>query len=338
MDKILISMECFVHTVTINSQYVRTASFSVRVRRYAVSPHPRTTPNSFTAIDMATWRQRDEGFSGETDLAYGRFSTLVASARAGVKDGAFDFAAGSTYRYSEGKREHNMAELKNAFARTGVELTKTDYITFIYRRAESKVQDPGVKDKPTPIRDQFNTDMDSYAIRLKSEREWMKGHSLVYITDGRIRWHKDHISDTNPSSPYGWSKTDWQTWGCRSLYGYAVRLLSRRQMDVHSFRRHALSLHERSPRRMGSVHGNHLRHRRVRRLRIVCTGSPLSGARLPSKHDRMGQNRHREYLQPPLRILSRLRNAGHNGLRRLETQVLTGKTKRQEGIAIRIER
>ena len=194
------------------------------------------------------------------------------------------------------------------------------------------------KDKPTPIRDQFNTDMDSYAIRLNSDRERMMGHSLVYITDGRIRWHKDHISDKNHNSPYGWSKTDWQTWGGRSLYGYAVRLLSRRQKDVHSFRRHALSLQERSPRRMGSVHGNHLRHRRVRRLRIVCTGSPLYGVRLPSKHDHMGQNRRKEYLQPPLQILSQLRNAGHNGLRRLETQVLTGKTKRQEGIAIRIER
>lgn len=186
------------------------------------SPRPRTTPNSFTAIDMTTWRQREEGFSGETDLAYGRFSTLVASAKAGVKEGPFDFAAGAAYRYSEGKRDHNMAELRNAFARGGIELTDADYLTFIYRRAESKVQDPGAKGEPTPIRDQFDTDMDSYALRLDSDREWMKGHSLVYVTDGRIRWHKDHISDTNPNSPYGWSKTDWQTWGYRGLYDFIV--------------------------------------------------------------------------------------------------------------------
>ena len=186
------------------------------------SPRPRTTPNSFTAIDMTTWRQRREGFSGEADLAYGRFSTLVGSARAGVKEGPFDFAAGAAYRYSEGKRHHNMAELRNAFTRAGAELTESDYITFIYRRAESKVQDPGAKGTPTPIRDQFETDMDSYAIRLDSDRDWMKGHSLVYVTDGRIRWHKDHISDTNLNSPYGWSKTDWQTWGYRGLYDFIV--------------------------------------------------------------------------------------------------------------------
>ena len=186
------------------------------------SPRPRTVPNSFTAVDLTTWRQRDEGFSGETDVSYGRFSTLVSSARAGVKDGPVDFAAGAAYRYSEGKRDHNMAELRNAFARGGVELSEADYLTFIYRRAESKVQDPGVKGEPTPVRDQFETDMDSYAVRLDSDREWMKGRSLVYVTDGRIRWHKDHISDTNPKSPYGWSKTDWQTWGYRGLYDLLV--------------------------------------------------------------------------------------------------------------------
>ncbi len=186
------------------------------------SPRPRTNPNSFTAIDMTTWRPREEGFSGEANMACGRFSTLVASARAGVKEGPVDFAAGAAYRYSEGKRDHSMAELRNAFARGGVELSEADYLTFIYRRAESKMQDPGARGEPTPIRDQFKTDMDSYAVRLDSDRESMKGRSLVYVTDGRIRWHKDHISDANPLSPYGWSKTDWQTWGYRGLYDFLV--------------------------------------------------------------------------------------------------------------------
>ncbi len=184
------------------------------------TPRPRTAPNTFTAIDLTTWRRREEGFGGEADMAYGRFSTLVGSVKAGVKEGPVDFAGGAAYRYSEGKRDHGMAELRNAFARGGVELSEADYLTFIYRRAESRVQDPGAKGEPTPVRDQFETDMDSYAVRLDSDREWMKGSSLVYVTDGRIRWHKDHISDTNPRSPYGWSKTDWQTWGYRGLYDF----------------------------------------------------------------------------------------------------------------------
>ena len=182
------------------------------------SPRPRTVPNSFTAVDLKTWRQREEGYSGEANLAYGRFSTLVGSLKAGVKEGPVDVAAGAAYRYSEGKRDHNTAELENAFARGGADLSENDYLSFIYRRAESKVEDPGPRGAPTPVRDRFDTDMDSYAVRLDSDHEWLKGHSLMYVTDGRIRWHKDHISDTNPNSPYGWSKTDWQTWGYRGLY------------------------------------------------------------------------------------------------------------------------
>ena len=138
--------------------------------------------------------------------------------KAGVKEGPVDVAAGAAYRYSEGKRDHNTAELENAFARGGADLSENDYLSFIYRRAESKVEDPGPRGAPTPVRDRFDTDMDSYAVRLDSDHEWLKGHSLMYVTDGRIRWHKDHISDTNPNSPYGWSKTDWQTWGYRGLY------------------------------------------------------------------------------------------------------------------------
>ena len=125
------------------------------------SPRPRTVPNAFSAVEMTTWRQRDEGAAGEADVAYGRFSTLVGSLKAGVKEGPFDAAAGAAYRYSEGKRDRNTAELRNAFVRAGAELGENDYLTFIYHRAESKVEDPGPKGSPTPIRDRFETDRDS---------------------------------------------------------------------------------------------------------------------------------------------------------------------------------
>lgn len=181
-------------------------------------PRPRSVPNAFTAVSMETWRQREEGCSGETDIAYGRFSSLLGSAKAGVKDGAFDFAGGAAYRYSEGKREHSSAELRNAFVRGGVELGEEDYLTFIYRRAESWVEDPGPKTGTVPVRDKFATDMDSYALRLTSAHESFAGSSLVFVTDGRIRWNKDHVFDNNPLSPYGEVNTDWQTWGYRGLY------------------------------------------------------------------------------------------------------------------------
>ena len=186
------------------------------------TPRPRTVPNAFTAIDLTTWRRRDEGWGGEADVAFGRFSTYIGSARAGVKEGPFDAAAGAAARRSEGKRDHSEARMDNAFARAGVVLGEAEYLTFIYRRADSEVEDPGPKGSPTPRRDKFETDLDTYTLRLETKREWLSGASQVYVTDGRIRWYKDHIADGNPNSPYGWSKTDWQTWGYRGLYDVEI--------------------------------------------------------------------------------------------------------------------
>ena len=182
------------------------------------SPRPRTTPNAFSAIEMTTWRQREDGWSGETDLAYGRFNTAIGSVKAGVKDGAVDAAAGTAYRHSDGKRRHGTSSLGNIFGRIGAELGETEYLTFIYRRADSQVEDPGVHGGTTPLRDRFETDMDSYLVRLESDHDWLKGRSLVYFNDGRIHWYKDHIVDGNAISPYGSVKTDWHAYGYRGLY------------------------------------------------------------------------------------------------------------------------
>ena len=75
------------------------------------------------------------------------------------------------------------------------------------------------------------------------------------------------------------------------LRGGALRLRARRWLDAHAFRWHALSLHERPPRRMGAVRGNHNRYRCVRRVCFICAGSPLPRARLPRQHDRVGTYR-----------------------------------------------
>ena len=186
------------------------------------TPRPRTVSNAFSAIDMSTWRQHNEGYGGEAEAVWGRFDTFVSSAKAGVKEGPVDAAGGAYYRTSEGARDNNAAEMSGAFARVGAELGDTEYLTFIYHRADSKVQDPGDKNLPTPKIEEFKTDIDTYTLRLESDHEWMKGHSMGYFTDGRIRWRKDHCQDGNPNSPTGTSMTDWFSYGYRGLYDFFV--------------------------------------------------------------------------------------------------------------------
>lgn len=182
------------------------------------TPRPSSLPNAFSAVEMKTWRQREQGYGGEADVAFGRFDTFLFSLKAGVKEGPVDVAAGAAHRQSEGGREHNHSRLDSAFARFGLELGECEYLSFIYHFADSSVEDPGKKNAPTPKYERFDTSMNSYALRLESNHEEFEGFSTVYVTDGKIRWRKDHFSDMNPQSPWGWANTDWDTYGYRGLY------------------------------------------------------------------------------------------------------------------------
>ena len=186
------------------------------------TPRPRTVPNAFSAVEMTTWRQREAGYGGAADLAYGRFRSLLSTVKAGVKEGPFDFAAGAAHRQSEGARDHSAARLDSAFVRTGLDLGKTEYLSFIYHFADSEVEDPGKRHAPTPKVERFATQMNTYTLRLESEREYLRGASALFFTDGWIEWRKDHIQDGNPNSPWGWSKSRWATYGYRGLYDVPV--------------------------------------------------------------------------------------------------------------------
>lgn len=186
------------------------------------TPRPRTVPNAFSAVELTTWRAREEGVGGEADLAYGRFRSLLTNVKAGVKEGPFDAAFGAAHRQSDGARKHNAARLDSAFFRTGLELGETDYLTFIYHFADSSVEDPGKKGFPPPKRERFASHMNTYTLRLETDRETVRGASAVFLTDGKIDWRKDHINEAVPTSPWGWVKTEWATYGYRGLYDVSL--------------------------------------------------------------------------------------------------------------------
>jgi len=186
--------------------------------RVAKNPQPQNYPGTFGAVDIETKRRTEQGHEGELDVAYGRFNTLIGSASAGGKVGLFDYYAGASYKYSEGAREHGEAELESVFARAGWDLSAEDHLSYIFQHTDNWVRDPGPKGGPTPLRDQFNTQTDTHILRLESDHETVKGYSLLYFEDGKITWHKDHLSDGVLTSPAGYSNTDWQNYGFRSSY------------------------------------------------------------------------------------------------------------------------
>ncbi len=186
------------------------------------NPQPGRYPGTFAAIDVETRRRKQQGHEVETEVAYGRFNTLLGSLYAGVKEGPVDAAAGIAYKYSEGARPHGSAEMKNAFGRVGYDFSKTERLAFIYQRTDSWVEDPGEKGKPTPIHNRFDLATDLYTLRFDTERENVKGYSLLFFEHGAIEWHKDHLTDGNLASPAGIADTTWLNWGVRNRYDWNV--------------------------------------------------------------------------------------------------------------------
>ncbi len=190
---------------------------SVKVQK---NPHPAEYGGNFGAVDVETKRRREQGHEAEADLVYGRHDTFLFAGSAGVKEGPVDAYGGMSYKYSDGIRDHNRAILKSAFARLGADLSEADHIGFVYQRTDSKVEDPGEKHKPTPKFSRFDLTTDLYTLRFDTERETLKGYSLVFFENGAINWHKDHLDDTKPQSPAGDSDTFWLNWGVRNRYDW----------------------------------------------------------------------------------------------------------------------
>ena len=187
------------------------------------SPHPARYSDTFGAVDIETRRRREQGYEGEVDLAYGRYNTFLSAGSAGLKEGPVDAYGGMSYKYSDGLRDHNMSILKSAFGRVGTDLSDHEHIGFVYQRTDSKVEDPGEEQKPTPRTDRFDLDTDLYTLRFDTERENLKGYSLLYFERGKIDWWQDGLCKTPAGAMDGNAHTEWLNFGFRNFYDWNVR-------------------------------------------------------------------------------------------------------------------
>ena len=184
------------------------------------SPHPARYSDTFGAIDVETSRRREQGYEGTVDLGYGRHDTFLSAVSAGLKEGPVDADGGMSYKHSDGLRDHNMAILKSAFGRIGADLSDSEHVGFVYQRTDSKVEDPGDERRPTPRTDRFDLDTDLYTLRFDTDREDIKGHSLVYFERGKIDWWQDGLCKTPKGPMDGNAHTEWLNFGFRNFYDW----------------------------------------------------------------------------------------------------------------------
>jgi outer membrane cobalamin receptor len=187
------------------------------------SPHSARYSGTFGAVDVETRRRREQGCEGETDLVCGRYGTFIAAGSAGLKDGPVNAYGGMSYKHSDGYRDHNKAILKSAFARLGADLSESERLGFTYQRTDSRVEDPGVVGRPTPRTDRFDLDTDLYNLRFDTDRENIKGYSLVFFERGNIDWWQDGLCKTPSGAMDGNAHTEWLNFGFRNYYDWNVR-------------------------------------------------------------------------------------------------------------------
>ncbi len=186
------------------------------------SPHPARYSGTFGAVDVETRRRRSPGHEGEVDLAYGRYNTFLSAASAGLKEGPVDAYGGASYKYSDGYRDHNTSILKGAFGRLGLDLSDYEHIGFVYQRTESKVEDPGVVSGPTPRTDRFDLATDLYTLHFDTEREGIRGFSLIAFERGIVDWYQDDLCRTPTGSMDGDAHTEWLNFSFRNFYEWNV--------------------------------------------------------------------------------------------------------------------
>ena len=193
----------------------------------AKNPQPQNYAGTFGAVDITTRRRLTEGHEGEFGVAYGRFNTQLANASVGGKESVFDYYAGASYKHSDGARPHSGAELYSGFARLGVDITENNHLAYLFHYTDNWVRDPGPKGGRTPLRDQFNSETVTQAVRLESDYEdLIRGYALGYYELGKIRWRKDHLTDGVLASPPGNSNTDWDNYGGRFAYDILLEPLT----------------------------------------------------------------------------------------------------------------
>ncbi len=188
------------------------------------SPHAAHYSGTFGAIDVETRRRRVEGHEAELDLIYGRYNTFLSAGSAGVKEGPVDAYGGMSYKYSEGYRDHNTSILKSAFGRLGVDLSDTEHLGFVYQRTDSRVEDPGEISAPPPRTDRFDLATDLYTLRFDTERETVKGYSLIAFERGIVDWYQDGLCQPPAPRPAmdGNAHTEWLNFNFRNFYEWNI--------------------------------------------------------------------------------------------------------------------
>ncbi|MDR2863190.1 MAG: TonB-dependent receptor plug domain-containing protein [Puniceicoccales bacterium] len=189
---------------------------------------PQVFGNAFAAIDISP-RQAPigsgDGFGGEVFGAYGTHDTVVESITAGGRVGAFDIAAGQSFRRSSGHRANSGGELQDYFTRLGYALSENWALSFSGDHTNNYAEDPGPQQGSAgwPYHmGNYRTNDWMGVFTLSNTYEKFDGHIKPYWNSGYAEWLDQGKRGSNGGlQPPGGGSTDvtsmhWDNYGVRA--------------------------------------------------------------------------------------------------------------------------
>ena len=154
------------------------------------SPQPQINGNNFASIDLTTKTATENGIHGDTRMSAGSFGTFTQQAALYGKQDALDFILAEGFATSNGHRENADGELKNIFAKVGLQFNE-------HWRAETSVMyvDNYAKDPNTAnyifsgAVPKYTTEAGMVTASLSHSYDNLSGEVKVYANKGEGVWY-----------------------------------------------------------------------------------------------------------------------------------------------------
>ena len=164
------------------------------------SPQPQINGNNFASIDLTTKTATENGIHGDTRMSAGSFGTFTQQAALYGKQDALDFILAEGFATSNGHRENADGELKNVYAKVGLQINQNWRAETSVMYVDNYAKDPNPNNQYNTVQysphfgnyqgvPKYSTDASMVTASISHGYENISGEIKVYTNKGKGIWY-----------------------------------------------------------------------------------------------------------------------------------------------------
>ncbi len=164
------------------------------------SPQPQINGNNFASIDLTTKTASENGIHGDTRMSAGSFGTFTQQAALYGKQDALDFILAEGFATSNGHRDNADGELKNVFAKVGLQINEHWRAETSVMYVDNYAKDPNPRNQYNTVQysphdglyqgvPKYSTEASMVSATLLHQYENLSGEVKVYTNKGEGIWY-----------------------------------------------------------------------------------------------------------------------------------------------------